>query len=227
MENFAYLNQSGCFSVDGFDEVREHKSLLTSMEILGFSPEERDTIFRIVAGILHLGNTQFKGDEQAKIVSMDPLEKAASCLKISAESLRLGIVSPTVKIGNKGETVRRGMTPFLAERSRDALAMALYGRLFLWIVHKINQTLQVKSKDVFIGILDIAGFEIFKVRPMNFYAYSCRKTVLNNSASTSQMKGCNNFLTITCFTWNKRSTRERRLSGISLTSEWILKPQLI
>ena len=49
--------------------------------------------------------------------------------------------------------------------SLEALAKALYERLFLWIVRRINKTLDRNVRDSrnFIGILDIAGFEIFKL----------------------------------------------------------------
>jgi len=46
-----------------------------------------------------------------------------------------------------------------------ALAKALYGRMFTWLVHRVNKTLDTKMKrQYFIGVLDIAGFEIFEVR---------------------------------------------------------------
>jgi myosin heavy subunit len=47
----------------------------------------------------------------------------------------------------------------------EALAKALYERMFLWIVRRINKTLDrnVRDSRTFIGILDIAGFEIFKL----------------------------------------------------------------
>jgi len=46
-----------------------------------------------------------------------------------------------------------------------ALAKALYGRMFTWLVARVNKTLDTKMKrQYFIGVLDIAGFEIFEVR---------------------------------------------------------------
>lgn len=45
-----------------------------------------------------------------------------------------------------------------------ALAKAMFDRLFKWMVVKINQTLDTQQKrQYFIGVLDIAGFEIFEV----------------------------------------------------------------
>lgn len=45
-----------------------------------------------------------------------------------------------------------------------ALAKAVYDKMFLWMVTRINQQLDTKQpRQYFIGVLDIAGFEIFDV----------------------------------------------------------------
>jgi len=50
-----------------------------------------------------------------------------------------------------------------------ALAKAIYGKMFVWLVARVNKTLETKhKKQYFIGVLDIAGFEIFEVRTLNF-----------------------------------------------------------
>jgi len=49
--------------------------------------------------------------------------------------------------------------------SVGALAKAVYEKMFLWMVVRINQQLDTKQpRQYFIGVLDIAGFEIFDVR---------------------------------------------------------------
>lgn len=45
-----------------------------------------------------------------------------------------------------------------ASNARDALAKALYSRLFDRIVANINQSIPFKSSTYYIGVLDIAGF---------------------------------------------------------------------
>lgn len=54
----------------------------------------------------------------------------------------------------------------MAIYARDALAKAVYDRLFTWLVARINQSLHpkndIKRKGNVMGILDIYGFEIFK-----------------------------------------------------------------
>ncbi len=48
--------------------------------------------------------------------------------------------------------------------SIGALAKSVYEKMFLWMVIRINQMLDTKQpRQFFIGVLDIAGFEIFDV----------------------------------------------------------------
>eukprot|EP01119_Soliformovum_irregulare_P019094 TRINITY_DN5985_c1_g1_i2.p1 TRINITY_DN5985_c1_g1~~TRINITY_DN5985_c1_g1_i2.p1 ORF type:complete len:2204 (+),score=700.78 TRINITY_DN5985_c1_g1_i2:993-6614(+) len=62
----------------------------------------------------------------------------------------------------EGQRLQIDLTKTQACESRDALAKALYGNLFNWIIEKINTSLNPKAHGVFIGILDIFGFENFK-----------------------------------------------------------------
>lgn len=48
--------------------------------------------------------------------------------------------------------------------ARDAVAKALYSALFAWLVRRINQIIcNIKPSNIAISILDIFGFESFKV----------------------------------------------------------------
>jgi len=109
---------------------------------------------------MHLGNLKFKGDEQAEVANPAVLDHIGTLLGVEAPALAQGLVRPRILAGK--DLVAKSLNPAQASNSRDALAKALYGRLFLWVVDKINQSLQVVEKDNFIGILDIAGFEIFE-----------------------------------------------------------------
>ncbi|KAF1631800.1 Myosin-1B, partial [Eudyptes filholi] len=67
---------------------------------------------------------------------------------------------PRVKVGN--EYVTKGQTVQQVNNSVGALAKAVYEKMFLWMVVRINQQLDTKQpRQYFIGVLDIAGFEIF------------------------------------------------------------------
>ena len=53
---------------------------------------------------------------------------------------------------------------FKVNNSVPALAKSIYERMFLWMVIRINNMLDTKQpRQFYIGVLDIAGFEIFDV----------------------------------------------------------------
>lgn len=61
-----------------------------------------------------------------------------------------------------------------ADFAIEALAKATYERMFRWLVMRINKALDKTKRQgaSFIGILDIAGFEIFEVRRYQVLALS-------------------------------------------------------
>lgn len=114
-----------------------------------------------------------------------------------------------------------------------AMAKGLYSRIFNWLVKKCNQTLDQKgiSRDYFIGVLDIAGFEIFDVRTFCFCVTSASEssysgfssTPSNSSGSTSSTKSCSSSSTITCSSWNRKSTLVKASNGLSSISVLICR----
>ena len=69
---------------------------------------------------------------------------------------------PKIKVGT--EWVTKGQNSDQSYQSVAGIARSLYGRVFNFIVEKCNNTLvdDTMKKAVFIGVLDIAGFEIFE-----------------------------------------------------------------
>lgn len=134
------------------------------MKIVGFTDEEKDQIFHLIAGVLHVGDIEIAGEDQAYVVSGDDvLNKACTQLGLEIEGLKAALTT-SVNI-MRGENVVRAYKDYEAEDCRDAMAKALYGRCFSWIVKRVNMQLGPKGKqkptDKTIGILDIFGFECF------------------------------------------------------------------
>ncbi|KAG0458351.1 hypothetical protein HPP92_023508 [Vanilla planifolia] len=166
--NFHYLNQTNCYEVANVDDAREYLLTRHAMDVVGIIEEEQDAIFRVVAAILHLGNINFaKGKEidssQVKDDTSEYHLKTASellmCDKYALqESLcKRVIVTPD---GN----ITKPLDPDSAALSRDALSKTIYSRLFDWIVDKINISIgQDPAAKSIIGVLDIYGFESFKI----------------------------------------------------------------
>ena len=86
----------------------------------------------------------------------------AFLLGVNAGDLLKGLLKPKIKVGT--EMVVQGRNKDQVTYSVSALAKSVYNRMFEWLVKKLNLTLDTKAKrNYFIGVLDIAGFEIFDV----------------------------------------------------------------
>lgn len=133
-----------------------------------FTPEEIDFICSTVASILHLGNIMFVNDPEKDIATgiANPgtLETVAKLFGIAPDDLS----GPLVKRSNviRGERIYSPLSERQAKDSRDALAKALYGQLFTFIINKVNQVICRPAINKFIGVLDIFGFENFQRNSM-------------------------------------------------------------
>lgn len=83
---------------------------------------------------------------------------------MSVTDFTRAILSPRIKVGR--DYVQKAQTQEQAEFAVEALAKATYERMFRWLVMRINKALDKTKRQgaSFIGILDIAGFEIFEVK---------------------------------------------------------------
>ena len=96
------------------------------------------------------------------LFSVTVAEKVAFLLGINSGDLLKGLLKPKIKVGN--EFVIQGRNKNQVSYSVSAIAKALYDRMFNWLVKRVNTTLDTKAKrNYYIGVLDIAGFEIFDV----------------------------------------------------------------
>ena len=129
-----------------------------------FSPEEIDSICSVTAALLHLGNIMFINDPEKDVVvdiaNRPVLETAAKILGIEADDLS----GPLVKRSNviRGERIFSPLSERQAKDSRDALAKAIYGQLFTYIIAKVNEVICRSGNHKYIGVLDIFGFENFQ-----------------------------------------------------------------
>ncbi|NXV07094.1 MYH7B protein, partial [Cettia cetti] len=153
----------GVTTVDNLDDGQELMATDHAMDILGFSNDEKYGSYKIVGAIMHFGNMKFKQkqrEEQAEADGTESADKAAYLMGISSADLIKGLLHPRVKVGN--EYVTKGQNVEQVLYAVGALAKATYDRMFKWLVTRINKTLDTKlARQFFIGVLDIAGFEIF------------------------------------------------------------------
>lgn len=158
---FNYVNQGKNYNIEGTDDGEDFKELCKGLALYGIDEDDQFCIWRIIAGLLHLGNAELKeGASGAELVDQTSLAFPAELLGVNETNLRKGLIEPRIKAGT--DWVSQHLSKDKALASRDALAKAIYHRLFLWLIKKINETMAQPRRAFFIGVLDIAGFEIFK-----------------------------------------------------------------
>uniref|UniRef100_A0A8C2AZZ2 Myosin IHb n=1 Tax=Cyprinus carpio TaxID=7962 RepID=A0A8C2AZZ2_CYPCA len=158
-QKYRYLIQGECAKVSSINDKSDWKTVQKALTIIEFSEKDIEHLFAIIASVLHLGNVHF----EASAHGYATLNSSAELLGIPSNILQEGLTHR--KIEAKAEEV---LSPFTAEHAkyaRDALAKAIYGRTFTWLVNKINESLVNKdsTRKTVIGLLDIYGFEVFDV----------------------------------------------------------------
>ncbi|VDM96192.1 unnamed protein product [Thelazia callipaeda] len=151
-------------TVDGMDDAEEFKLTDEAFDTLHFSEEEKLNCYKLMAAHMHMGIMKFKQrprEEQAEPDGTEAAEKAAKMYGIETEALLKAFTHPRVKVGT--EWVNKGQNVDQVSWAVGAMGKAIYARIFHWLVRKCNATLDQKgsNRDYFIGVLDIAGFEIF------------------------------------------------------------------
>lgn len=167
-DDYRYLNASSTRVVGGIDDAAEFADVVRAFNSVGVDQALQDTIFGALSGLLHLGNITFIAEEteegdKAKIENSGQIQTTARLLSVSPEVLER-VLTERTSVMPTGEvfTIRRDVQE--AMFARDAIAKDTYNSLFLWIVTKINTNLGQREGELpFIGILDIFGFESFKV----------------------------------------------------------------
>ncbi|KAL6426887.1 hypothetical protein ACFW04_009267 [Cataglyphis niger] len=158
-----YFVSQGKTTIPNVDDGEECLLTDQAFDVLGFTQEEKDNIYKITAAVMHMGGMKFKQrgrEEQAEADGTEEGERVAKLLGCDCADLYKNLLKPRIKVGN--EFVTQGRNKDQVAYSVGAMSKAMFDRLFKWLVKKCNETLDTKQKrQHFIGVLDIAGFEIF------------------------------------------------------------------
>ncbi|XP_050989428.1 myosin VIb isoform X1 [Labeo rohita] len=153
------------------DDLGDFNRMVVAMKKIGLDDTEKLNLFRVVAGVLHLGNIDFEetgstsGGCILKNQTSQTLEYCAELLGLDEDDLRVSLttrVMLTTAGGAKGTVIKVPLKVEQANNARDALAKAIYSRLFDHVVKRVNQCFPFDTSSNFIGVLDIAGFEYFE-----------------------------------------------------------------
>ncbi|KAM9357798.1 unconventional myosin-VIIb [Symphorus nematophorus] len=166
---YKYLTMGNCTSCEGRDDVKEYAHFRSALKILMFSENDSWEISKLLAAILHLGNVVFEGTivnnlEGCDIVKSSHFDMASQLLEVATSELEKCLTQRSFMTAR--ESLTKALTSAQAVDSRDAFVKAIYGRLFIWVVDKINSAVYKKPEDPeevqqSIGLLDIFGFENF------------------------------------------------------------------
>ncbi|XP_038110380.1 myosin heavy chain, muscle isoform X22 [Culex quinquefasciatus] len=158
-----HIVSQGKTTIPSVDDGEEMQITDEAFNILGFTQEEKDNIYRITAAVMHMGGMKFKQkgrEEQAEADGTEEGDRVAKLLGCVTEDLYKNLLKPRIKVGT--EFVTKGQNKDQVTNAVGALCKGIFDRLFKWLVKKCNETLDTKQKRAqFIGVLDIAGFEIF------------------------------------------------------------------
>uniref|UniRef100_A0ABM5ENW1 Unconventional myosin-Ic isoform X2 n=2 Tax=Pogona vitticeps TaxID=103695 RepID=A0ABM5ENW1_9SAUR len=167
---YQFLVKGQCAKVSSINDKSDWKVVRRALSVINFTDSEVEDLLSIVSSVLHLGNVQFAADEEgsAQVTTENQIKYLARLLGVEAALLREALTHK--KIIAKGEELVSPLNLEQAAYARDALAKAVYGRTFSWLVSKINRSLEYKETEVMgwrkscsvLGLLDIYGFEVFQ-----------------------------------------------------------------
>ncbi|XP_041647355.1 unconventional myosin-VIIa [Cheilinus undulatus] len=166
---YDYLTMGNCTSCEGRDDVKEYAHFRSALKILMFTENDSWEISKLLAAILHLGNVKFESTivnnmEGCKIHQSSHFDMACQLMEVAPKELEKNLTDRSFMTAR--ESVTKHLTSEQAVDGRDAFVKAIYGRLFIWVVDKINTAIHKPPEDTkepqqSIGLLDIFGFENF------------------------------------------------------------------
>ncbi|XP_071944746.1 unconventional myosin-XIX-like [Antedon mediterranea] len=167
--NYVKLNRSedACNQKDKQDFIVTKQAMCN----VGLSRSQQQELFKVLSGILHLGNIEFISDDVTGPCEIDSekqgvdtsVNAAAQLLGLDVDALTRCLAFRQITASHK----RRKsvfMKPCLKDEChtrRDCLAKLLYARVFDWLVGFINDSTMARSWQSYIGLLDVYGFESF------------------------------------------------------------------
>ncbi|KAM7410516.1 hypothetical protein PAMA_001789 [Pampus argenteus] len=166
---YNYLTMGNCTSCEGRDDVKEFAHFRSALKILMFTDNDTWEICKLLAAILHIGNVDFDATivnnmEGCDIHSSSHFDMASQLLEVDPKKLEKSLIERSFMTIR--ESVTKLLTSAQAMDGRNAFVKAIYGRLFVWVVSKVNAAIYKPSEDSkevqqSIGLLDIFGFENF------------------------------------------------------------------
>lgn len=210
-EEYHYLSQQDCFTVEGEDLKHDFERLQLAMEMVGFLPATRKQIFSLLSAILHLGNIRYKKktyrDDSIDIYNPEVLPIVSELLEVKEEMLFEALTTrKTVTVGEKLSCPTN------------------WPRLELYVTPWLNLcTALCSTGSCSESITPCSTTVSWRRRPRSYPSASStssaskttRTTALNSSASTSPTRDCSITSTSTSLSWSRKSIGQRASPGIT------------
>ncbi|XP_047117014.1 unconventional myosin-Ie-like [Schistocerca piceifrons] len=165
LDYYTYLSYGGNHKVDGTNDAHDFQETLKAMSVMGMAENLQTDVFRVVAGVLHLGNIMFEErGNYAQVSDNRYLDFPAYLFQVDQGHLNNKLISRRFdsKWGSQSDTIDVTLNVEQAVYTRNALAKGVYARLFDFLVKCVNSAMETTVTGQSIGILDIYGFEIFE-----------------------------------------------------------------
>ena len=167
------------------NDLTDFGTVIEGMKTCGFSNDTVQNILKCVAATMHLGNVTFDEVEDSNSATGTAVQAVSSgqaaqsfktaCSLLGLDSQALMKAVSTKETTAAGQTTVTNLSGKVAVLSCEALGLELYNRVFGLLVKEINAGIKRTcveklgvdpnfDKDpnsLFIGILDIFGFEVF------------------------------------------------------------------
>jgi len=174
------------YQIEGVKDAHDFIQTKEALQTLGISELERDEYFTILSGILLLGNVEFVGQdplENAQLADKSIIAQISKLLRVDPDTLVKTLTIKSMNMGGRDD-VSKPLSTQSAIENRDGMAKALYSKVFQHLVCKLNEHLVINGQnpnfDLFIGVLDIYGFENFKNNSLEQFCINYANEKLHN-----------------------------------------------
>lgn len=167
-KDYHYTNQGGEPDIVGIDDAQEYQITTDALSLVGIDHETQFGIFKVLAGLLHIGNIELKMTRNDASLSSDEPNLQIACGLLGIDAIEFAKWIVKKQIVTRSEKIITNLNYNQALIAKDSVAKFIYSTLFDWLVDNINKTLYDPKLDQqdqvcsFIGILDIYGFEHFE-----------------------------------------------------------------
>eukprot|EP00928_Gymnodinium_smaydae_P034983 TRINITY_DN24685_c0_g2_i1.p1 TRINITY_DN24685_c0_g2~~TRINITY_DN24685_c0_g2_i1.p1 ORF type:complete len:1324 (-),score=315.12 TRINITY_DN24685_c0_g2_i1:102-3914(-) len=214
--DFNLLNGSTCVNIEGVDDTKEFNDVKDAMHVLGLESTMNDLV-SVIRGLLHLGNVKFTSENDYTVTTEDSkrsLETAAEALGVTAEALEDTIVFEPFTVRGRATITKKMKDAPNANNARVAIIQKIYGEVFDEIVARINAIIgSGNSADtLFCGMLDIFGFESFKVNSFEQMCINYANEVLQGLYNEIVFKAEEKLYKREGLTWNPVNVPDNQAS---------------